>query len=217
MMAKIEGLILAAGLSTRFKRSKISACLSGRRVIDHVLTAAIDSKLNRIKLIVSEKSFPGSHKGLIQNSDRVKILINQDPSQGMSYSLKLGLREVCGSADGIMIILGDQPLITKDVINILIESFMDDPGMIVRPTIQTRPTTPVIFPMDLYDELMQITGDIGARNVVDRHIKKVSSIEMADFYNDMDIDTEDDLARLERLLSNDNRSPESLQAPGNKS
>lgn len=216
-MSEIEGLILAAGLSTRFTRSKITAFLSGGRVIDHVLNVAVGSKLNRIQLVISEESFPGGHTGFTQQYDRLKILINPDPSQGMSHSLKLGIAEVSGSTDGIMIILGDQPLITKDVINILIESFMDDPNMIVRPSINKRATTPVIFPMDLYDELMQISGDIGARNVINRHKERVSTIEMADFYNDMDIDTEDDLARLERLLSNDHRSREYLKGPGSES
>jgi molybdenum cofactor cytidylyltransferase len=74
--------------------------------------------------------------------------------------------------------------------------FRADPGKIVMPTVKGRRTTPVVFPHDLFGELRAVTGDVGGRDVLNRNQDRVVSLEMGEAYDDVDLDTPEDLARM---------------------
>lgn len=204
MAGEVEGILLAAGLSTRFGQSKLIVKLGGKRVIDMVLCAAIESELAKLRLVVSRASFPENH--ILEEIARhgVKIIFNPAPHKGMSSSLKLGLEQVSPHANGAMILLGDQPLISSRAINALIRAFRNDPSRIVRPAPGKRGANPVIFPKDLFPDLMKIQGDIGGREVIENNRTRLVEIDMTGERHDLDLDTADDMRLLERIVSRRN-------------
>jgi molybdenum cofactor cytidylyltransferase len=111
----------------------------------------------------------------------------------MSSSLQRGLAALDPFASGAMILLGDQPLVTAEVIDRLLAAFATQNQRIVVPTICGRRTNPVICPSSLFHELMDITGDIGGREVIRLHEDMVVSVEMGSLYDDHDLDTPEDL------------------------
>jgi molybdenum cofactor cytidylyltransferase len=114
----------------------------------------------------------------------------------MSSSLRIGLEAVSANAAGAMILLADQPMITSDVIDMLATFFMQDSSRIAAAAVRGRRTTPVIFPADLFQELMDARGDVGGREVLDRRGQRVSLFEVGPWYDDSDLDAPEDLEMI---------------------
>ncbi len=197
----MEGLILAAGLSTRMGRQKLMIKIGGIPVIRRVVSAALESCLSRLILVIGP-----SNSELLQSlgpdskHERVLIAVNDHPEEGMSSSLKTGMNSLAKETSGVMLILADQPFLTSVIINSLLDEFRKQTDRILAPLVHGRRSNPVIFPADLFPELQAVTGDTGGRSVLQRHSARVVGIEMGGYYNDIDLDTTDDLRRI-RILA----------------
>jgi molybdenum cofactor cytidylyltransferase len=196
---KIEGIILAAGLSTRMGRPKLTLEINGIPVIRHVVRSALASELHRV-ILVTGPSDPRAMEALGPLAEDPRLLrsVNPFPQAGMSSSMRKGMESVDHEASGAMILLGDQPGITGTIIDRLLAGFRRDRTKIIVPLVLGHRTTPVIFPASLFSELMEETGDIGGRNVLKRHAELVVELEMGEEYDDTDLDTPEDLDRIRR-------------------
>ena len=196
---KIEGVILAAGLSTRMGAPKLTIEIEGIPIIRRVVSAALESELHRV-ILVHSPSDSGVKEALgsVATNPRLSQVVNPYPQAGMSSSLCTGMEALDREAAGVMILLGDQPGITADIINELLAAFRREQTKIIVPIVLGRRTTPVTFPATLFPELMEETGDIGGRNVLKRHADQVVELEMGEGYDDTDLDTPEDLAKIRR-------------------
>ncbi|MDQ7782152.1 MAG: nucleotidyltransferase family protein [Desulfomonilaceae bacterium] len=203
----IHGIILAAGLSTRMGVPKLLMPLDGSPILSHVLQAALDSSLDRVILVAGPGLMSSSYlRGLPRVSARLRVVTNPRPQEGMSSSLRVGMAAMDPNSQGVMVILADQPRLTHTLIDELKAVFLRDPSKIVAPAIHGRRTTPVIFPASLFDELTAQRGDVGGRDVVTQNLHKVVEIEMGSYYDDADIDTPEDLRRVENGISDRRRT-----------
>ncbi len=193
---KIEGIILAAGLSTRMGKPKLTLEIEGIPVIRLVVRTALESELHRVILVMGPPDLRAM-EALRPLAKDIRLLqvVNPHPEAGMSSSMRKGMESLDRRAAGVMILLGDQPGITRSVINRMLAEFRRERTKIVVPLVRGRKTTPVIFPATLFHELMDETGDIGGRNVLKRHSQEVVGIEMGQEYDNMDLDTPEDLDR----------------------
>lgn len=194
-LAEVDGVILAAGLSSRMRRPKHSMDLNGRPLLWWALHAAWESALRRVVLVTGPGGAPEEAVKPMLGSPRFIIAVNAFPDAGMSGSLALGLSRVT-DARGAMIILGDQPGLSARVVNMLLDVFSDSDDRIVRASVAGRPTSPVLFPVDLFPLLMGISGDKGGRDVIAQHPDRLAQVETGTLYCDEDVDTEGDLERL---------------------
>jgi molybdenum cofactor cytidylyltransferase len=196
---KVEGIILAAGLSTRMGQPKLILEINGIPVIRRVVSAALASELHRVILVTGPSdSHAMDALGPVAEDPRLLRSVNPVPQAGMSSSMRKGMESVDREASGIMILLGDQLGITAANINKFLVAFRKDRTKIIVPLVLGRKTTPVIFPVSLFTELMQETGDIGGRNVLKRHADLVVELEMSEEYDDTDLDTPEDLDKIRR-------------------
>ncbi len=197
MITAVDGIILAAGLSTRLGRSKLTVQIGGIPVISRVVRSALDSALRRAILVTG-----AANSGLLEAvgemafDSRLVVAVNPDPKKGMSSSVRTAIELLGDGVSGAMLILGDLPFLTSSVIDDLLEEFSRDPNGIVAPLIRGRRSNPVIFPAKLFSELMETRGDVGGRFVLKRHESIVVGVEMGDRYDDEDLDTVDDLQRI---------------------
>jgi len=196
MGQSIEGIILAAGLSTRMGKPKLLLDMHGRPALWWVVRAALESELARIIVVLG----PDSERITarlpdLEAASRFFIISNPQPERGMSSSLAAGLAHVDPTAAGALILLGDQPGITGAVINDLIAAFQGNAERIVAPTVQGRRTTPALFPRSLFPDLMRIRGDVGGREVLNRYPDRVVLVETGPYYDDTDMDTPADLEK----------------------
>jgi len=123
-------------------------------------------------------------------------VVNTDPGRGLSSSIKLGLEEVSEGARGVMVLLGDQPLVSTEVIDKLIDTFDLDPKKIIVPTYNGKDGNPVIFPAESIGDLRTISGDKGAKNIIYNHLDMVIKVEVGDLGSMEDIDTPEDYKNI---------------------
>jgi molybdenum cofactor cytidylyltransferase len=196
---KIEGIILAAGLSTRMGVPKLALEIEGIPIIRRVVRAALESELHRVILVIGPSdSRVKEALGPVATDPRLLQVVNSHPQAGMSSSMHKGLESLDHEAAGVMILLGDQPGITGDIINKLLAAFRRAQTKIIVPYVLDRRTTPAIFPATLFPELMEEAGDIGGRNVLKRHADQVVELEMGQEYDDTDLDTPEDLDKIRK-------------------
>ncbi len=198
---KVSGMILAAGESTRFNGVKQLADIGGQTLIELVTKQVLASDLDEIVLVLGhEKDEVLTALKEHQYNKRLTIVENKDYRQGMSTSLKSGLKVLQTRADAIMFILGDQPRVTTELLNKLINAYKHSNAQLCVPVmLDMEPSSiqhygnPVIIGRKLYNELLQITGDIGARDVMKKNISYAKLIELADDESQFQINTQEDL------------------------
>ena len=193
------GVVLAAGMSQRFGQPKQLAKLDNKIMLEWVLDSALTSRLARVVLVVGHE-----HPKIIQalgsktNHPRLKIVINDRYQQGQSGSLQVGLRNVQKNFDSVMFILGDQPKLRSDTIDLLLESFWNSEKSICVPVCSGIRGNPTIFSRAAYASLMAIEGDIGAREIIRTNQEHILYVELDDPQSFVDIDSPQDLELLEK-------------------
>jgi molybdenum cofactor cytidylyltransferase len=140
----------------------------------------------------------GTHR--IKNR-RLTILKNEAFRQGMSRSLQLGLKSVSDSFSAVMFLLGDQPLIRFETINILLEAFSAGDKDICVPVYGNKRGNPTIFSRRLYPQLLSTRGDSGGRNIIRSNPDSVQEVDVDTPDVIIDIDRPEDLDRLVRQYS----------------
>jgi molybdenum cofactor cytidylyltransferase len=196
----ISGIILAAGSSTRMGTQKLTAKLGGKRVLSYVIDSFLGSRLDEVVVVASE----GVTRVVPQSlRKRVRIVINSQPKEGMSHSLKLGLGSVRGEA--AVIGMGDQPLLLSSTIDAIVKASESRGVGIVIPTYGGQRGNPVLFDRELFPQVMSIGGDVGAKSVVAANPGLVREVDVRDEGVLLDIDTPSDLARAEAVLGRRSR------------
>lgn len=196
------GVILAAGSSTRIGSPKQLLKLKGKYLIERVLDAALDSKLETIFLVLGHE-FQKIQQALGPKirDPRLELLVNYQYQKGLSKSLRCGLERVKDTYPSVMFLLGDQPLIHSKMIDHLLEAFWLGDQEICVPIHQGRRGNPVIFSRKIYPELEKLEGDKGARDLIQAQIDRVLFVEMKEPLLFFDIDTEEDLKNAELNFS----------------
>ena len=112
----------------------------------------------------------------------------------MSSSVRLGTEHILrtGSYDGILYAVADQPNLTGETVQRLMEAFETSPGCIWAPEANGKRGNPVIFPASLFAELLRIEGDRGGRQVIAAHMELLRTLAVSP-RELMDIDTKEDL------------------------
>lgn len=148
---QVAAIILAAGASTRFGSPKHEVRIGGRTMLEHVAAAASEAGLTPLLALVPPGSeLPGG----------VLAVINDAPEQGISRSVRLGLSAVPPEADGAVLLLGDEPLMTSEaIVELLVAA---GPGAPVAATqAGQRLGPPVFLRRDRFGLADAATGDEG--------------------------------------------------------
>lgn len=189
----ISAILLAAGESKRMGQPKQLLPFRGSTILGQIMENLLPSQAAEIIVVLgsqAEKIMPQISR------EPVKIVVNPDFEQGMSSSIKCGLSRISAAADGVMIVLGDQPLIEKETIDLLIEKHRQSERGIILPVYKGLRGHPVIFTMKYKDELMRLTGDIGGKQIVERHPSDVLEVEVDCESVVISIDAESDYQSL---------------------
>jgi len=192
---KIGAVILAAGLSSRMGASKLLAPLWGKPLIRHAVEAALASRATTVVVVTGNnaKDVEASLSGLA-----VRFVENRAYSKGLSTSLKCGLKALPDDCDGAVILLGDMPLVTANLIDGLIAAFDPAHGRaIVVPVRGGRRGNPALWAKRFFPEMLALEGDTGAKGLMALHQDLITELEAADDGPLIDIDTPDALTAYE--------------------
>jgi molybdenum cofactor cytidylyltransferase len=201
MKPPTAGIILAAGESTRFGEPKQLLRLCGRLLIEWTLTAALDSNLDHVALVLGCEH-ERIRRSLVSAAvhPKCEILVNPDYRSGQSTSLQTGIRRIRPDFPSVMFLLGDQPLIDAAFINFLLERWAASDKPICVPTHRGRRGNPALFGSAFYPRLLELTGDRGARDLIADHPHQVLAVEIPDPRVFRDIDRPQDVAPIARML-----------------
>jgi molybdenum cofactor cytidylyltransferase len=202
----IAAIILAAGSSSRMGagRHKLLLPLAERPVLAHVLDTTLASSACPIILVLGHQA--DAVRGEIASflsHPAITIVENPDYLQGMSTSMRAGLQALMAKTtgetedktedetpiSGAVILLGDQPLVTPQIIDTLITTQRETGKRIVVPLYEGKRGNPTLFEASLFAELLEVTGDEGGRSVLARHKEDVATVEVGDVMANYDVDT----------------------------
>jgi molybdenum cofactor cytidylyltransferase len=199
--AQTAGIILAGGSSTRFGRPKQILKLRGKYLLEYVLNAALESKLNHVVLVLGH-----NHQKILQTlgncttHERLQLVINHHYLEGQSRSLKAGLLIIRDRFPAVMFLLGDQPMLDSNTINHMLDKFRNSGKDICVPICDGKRCNPAIFNRVLFDQLMEIKGDIGAREIIQANPGRVLYVNMNNPLCFVDIDSQQDFENLQLLF-----------------
>lgn len=192
----VVAVILAAGSSTRMGKPKLVLPVEGKPVLQRVLEAVRKSRAEGSVVVL------GANEDEIRKKVRFhgeKVVVNRRPSDGMSSSLRLGVESVGKDTDAVMVVLGDMPLLSVDTLDRLIGAYDASKAKVVIPTCLGRRGNPVIIDRRLFQQLMKLHGDVGAKSVIAANEVSVLEVPVDDNGVLADVDDPADYQRLRRL------------------
>ena len=192
-LPKVAGIILAAGRSTRMGRPKQLLTFRGRTVLEWVVDNALASALHRVIVVLAHQA--EAVKPLMEQRE-VTTAMNPSYEAGQSSSLKAGLKALTEETDAALFLLGDQPLVTPETIDLILAAFADSPSPIVMPTFDGQRGNPVLFSRGTFPRIEALSGDCGARALFREYAGEISSVVVQTPTILFDLDTEEDYRRL---------------------
>jgi len=186
-------IVLAAGLSTRFKRNKLLEQVNGQPLIKGVVSAALGSKAEEVVVVLGyEAEKVGSAlKGL-----RCRLVVNEEFREGQSSSIKVGVKVASKRAKAILILPGDVALITSDAIDKVVDEYLRARGLIVVASHKGGAGHPILFDRSLFPEVSRVEEKSkGLKAVVNRHGNQVMLAEVGSDLVLYDFDTAEDFRR----------------------
>jgi molybdenum cofactor cytidylyltransferase len=198
-MSLVAVIVLAAGRSTRFSDGgahKLLAPIGGDSVIRHSVRAAVDSAVGEVVVITGAESDAIAAQ-LVDSG--VRVVHEPRHAEGMAVSLRRGVETLRSSVGAVIVALGDQPTVRPDAYRRIVAAWRESRSAIVVPRYRgpAVPAHPTLFDASTFDELLGLSGDVGARSVVTRDPTRVAQVEL-DWPAPRDIDTPADLAVVAR-------------------
>ena len=197
MAKSIAAIILAAGGSKRFGSPKQLLEWNGDTLINRVVKLALSTRLDPVIVVLGSEY--ENIKNKITEKDKLIIIKNNDWEIGQSTSLIAGVKEIEAEKIPFVVLLCDQPQISAINVKSVIKTFQKSDSEVVITEVEGKLTPPVVFSPLCIPGIKELTGDRGARSIINRYRYK-TYIE-TDTRLLMDIDTPEDYLKLKQLYN----------------
>ncbi|HZG62890.1 MAG TPA: nucleotidyltransferase family protein [Rubrobacteraceae bacterium] len=195
-MSGVSAILLAAGAGSRFGGGKLLAKFRGRTLIEATLSGLRGAPVDEIIVVVGSE---GERLRSISAAHTANVVANPHWAEGMSTSVRAGLRACAPDARAAVVALADQPFVGAGAIERLVEAFESGARVAVA-TYGGEQRNPALFAREVWPLLeREMSGDRGARAVLARHPELVTEVPCDDVADPTDVDTVEDLRRLEEL------------------
>jgi molybdenum cofactor cytidylyltransferase len=190
---KVAAVVLAAGRSTRMGPvNKLTADFHGAALVRHAAEAAVGSRAADV-VVVTGHDAPAVKQAL--GGLDLRFVENPDFADGLASSVKAGIAAVPADCAGAVILLGDMPGVTAPLVDALIDAFKETGGgNICQPRYDGRPGNPVLWPRRLFAEFAGLSGDVGAKPLINKRRTEVLGVDVGTGAIHMDIDAPEDLS-----------------------
>ena len=189
---RVAAILLAAGASRRMQgRDKLLEDVAGRPALRHAAETALASRADQVLVVLPPDL--AARRAVLEGA-AVEIVEAPDWAEGMAASLRAGLAAVGPGVDAAVILLADMPEVDAAAIDRLIAAFDPAEGReIVRATSQDgTPGHPVLFGRRFFEPLASLTGDRGARSVIEAASEFVTLVPTIGRAALIDLDTPED-------------------------
>ena len=137
-----------------------------KTIIETIVEKVVSSKVNHTLVVLGSEREKVEKK--IMNFP-VKVAFNPDYPSGMLSSVLCGFKSLPGDTQAVVVVLGDQPSVSKEVIDKIVDAYQSTGKGIVLPVYQKERGHPVVIDMKYKDEIENLSPDIGLRGTVYSH------------------------------------------------
>ena len=191
---KIGCVIMASGFGKRFGGNKLMADFHGKPMIQRALDATAGLFARRVVVTRHEQV------AALCREQHVEVVLHDLPNR--NDTIRLGL-EALGDLDACMFLPGDQPLLRRETVAMLLESRKEHPDSITRPAHEATEGSPVLFPSWAFPELLDLPEGKGGGVVITKYPHALHRVFVANPYELADADTLDTLETLKALVRED--------------
>lgn len=172
----LTGLVLAAGSSKRLGQPKQLLPFRGTTLLGWTLAQAEASPdLDEVLVILGHASETILAKMTLH---RAKPVLNPEFGEGCAASYRTGIANADPRAEGVIILLSDQPGVDVEAIGKVAAAWRAEPAPIVIASYQGMPGHPLLFDRQLFPDLAALHGDKAAWKLVDQHPEWVRTVEI---------------------------------------
>ncbi|MDL2254022.1 nucleotidyltransferase family protein [Ruminococcaceae bacterium OttesenSCG-928-I18] len=191
-----DAILMASGFSKRFgPRNKLLTPFRGKPLLQYPLDLLTSlSVFNKIFLVYNDPNVLE-----ISNPYPIHTIYNARPELGQRESIRLGVS--ASNADFYLFVPCDQPLLDANTIHTILAR--QSAGCIIEPTYDGKPGSPVLFSKSFRKELLTLCPASHARELKRHHKDSLVRVPISNQHALFDIDTPEDLERLEVLFGND--------------
>ena len=181
-------VILASGLGKRFGGNKLMADFHGKPMIQRALDAT-EGLFTRRVVVTRHESVAA-----LCREQNVDVIFHDLPHR--NDTVRLGL-EALGDLDACMFLPGDQPLLRRETVALLLERRKESPDAIIRPAYEDTEGSPVLFPAWAFPELLDLPEGKGGGAVMQKHPHEICPVAIGNPFELADADTPEMLTVLE--------------------
>ena len=192
---RVAAVLLAAGSARRMRGADklLEPVADGRPILRAAAEAALASQVDAVVAVLPPG---GAARRAALAGTGVEIVEAADAAEGMAASLREGLRAVADRADAVVVVLADMPEVGAAAIDRLIAAFDPEEGREICRAVAAdgRPGHPVLFGRRFFETLAGLTGDRGAREVLQEAAEFVTDVPTPGQGAVVDLDTPEDWA-----------------------
>ena len=188
----ISGILLAAGLSSRMGEPKQLLPFGESTIVETVVDSMLGAKFNEIIVVVGHCAAEIREQ---LGTRPIKIVFNPDYREGMLTSAQTGIRTLQGS-DAFALMLVDQPFITSELIDQVVDGYVQTDKGITLPSYNYKRGHPVIFDQRYANEVLALdAGSGGVRTLFKRYSDDIHYVTVDSDRVLRDIDYREDYER----------------------
>ena len=188
----ICAVVLAAGRSVRMGSQKLLLPLKGKPLITHIVDEVLHGPVQKMFVVV------GRDREQIRDalSERAASFVhNPEPDGDMLSSVRCGIRALPQSCAAALIVLRDQPGITRELISQLAEAHSQNPGGIIAPEFNGKRGHPLLVASRFFNEILHEHDGVGLHDLLNSHPEAVHRIPVTTTGVLEDMDTPEDYQR----------------------
>ena len=194
---RIAAVVLAAGLSSRMGSNKLLSDLNGQALIQHTIDRLGKAAIDEIIVVTGHQA---AEVRAVLKDHKLRFVHNENYAQGLSTSVRAGIA-AAQEFDAAFVILGDMPLIEAADLNRMIAAFNGVEGRsLVAPILGRKLGNPILWGQEHFVDLMALTGDRGARSLIEARRDQIVEIAVTHDGILLDADTPEALAEIRAKL-----------------
>ena len=189
----VDGVILAAGLSSRMERPKPLLNVGSMTFLERAILTLRAAGCRRTWVVVNATE-DGTAEAARKHD--VEVVLNAQPESEPVDSVRLVLEQVPDDVAAVVVLPVDLPLISEDTVTAVVRSFRENPGALILPFHNGVAGHPVLIGRDLFADIMSRPLEEGLRSLIMESARTLREVKVVDPGILIDIDTPDDYWRF---------------------
>jgi molybdenum cofactor cytidylyltransferase len=189
----VDGVILAAGLSSRMERPKPLLMVGAMTFLERAAATLRAAGCRHVYVVVNATE-DGTQEAA--RALDLHIVVNEEPASEPIDSLRRAMEQVPSDTDALVVLPVDLPLIAESTASAVVRSFRENAGPLTLPFHNGVAGHPVLIGRELFDDIMTRTFEEGLRSLIMESARTLHEVKVVDPGILIDIDTPDDYWRF---------------------